>query len=103
MIITKYRLKLIVLAIFLLLLIAVTGTLTPRKPSYRQLAGLKADMTLEEVIYELGSSYEDIGSGTIVLRYWLRDRNAAAILTFYQDKLANILVKYATGELEHLL
>lgn len=28
------------------------------------------------------NSYEDIGSGTIVLRYHLRDRKAAAMLTY---------------------
>lgn len=81
------------------LLIAI-GSLIFIRPTYKQITALQSDMTVKEVIHNLGRLYEDIGSGTIVLRYYLRDRQAAAILTFYQDKLVNVIINYPTGETE---
>lgn len=92
----------LVLTLSTCLLITI-GTLIFRRPTYKQIIALESDMTVKEVIHNLGRLYKDIGSGTIVLRYYLRDRKAAAILTFYQDRLVNVIIKYSTGETEFII
>ena len=79
------------------------GLVIFRRPTYKQITSLHKNMTFKEVIYKLGRAYRDVGSGTKVLSYMLRDREAAAILTFYQDKLVNVVIHYQTGKVEFII
>lgn len=95
----RKRILVFIMSLSICLLIII-GNLIFRRPTYKQIIALQSDMTIKEIIHNLGRLYEDIGSGTTVLRYYLKDRQAAAILTFYQDKLVNVIIKYPTGETE---
>ena len=100
----KKEKKVLVLVITLLICsLIIMGSLIFRRPTYKQITALQSGMTTKEVVHNLGRLYEDIGSGTIVLRYYLKDRKAATMLTFYQDKLVNVIVKYPTGEIECII
>lgn len=79
------------------------GSIIFKRPTYKQITTLQENMTVKEVIYKLGRVYRDVGSGTKSFSYMLRDRQAAAILTFYQDKLVNVIIHYETGEVEFII
>lgn len=87
----------------LLCSLMLVGSVIFRRPTYRQIITLQANMTVKEVTDKLGRMYRDVGSGTKILSYMLRDRKAAAILTFYQDKLVNVVIYYQTGEVEFII
>ena len=99
------RNKKILLGILILVLgsLIVMGIIFFRKPSYKQIVNLAPNMTVEEVVHKLGKTYRDVGSGTKGLSYMLRDRPAAAVLTFYEDKLINAVIQYRTGEVEFII
>lgn len=73
-----------------------------KRPTYKQVSELTQGMTIEQVIHKLGRLYKDEGSGTVVLVYRLQD-NGAAFLTFYEDSLVNVIVKYQTGEVKYII
>ena len=98
----RKRVLILVITLFICFLLII-GSLIFKRPTYKQITTLQSDMTTKEVIHNLGRLYEDIGSGTIVLRYHLKDRKAAAMLTFYQDRLVNAIIKYPTGETEFII
>lgn len=87
----------LVITLFICYLLIIGGLIFKR-PTYKQITTFQSDMTTKEVIHNLGRLYEDIGSGTMVLRYYLKDRKAAAMLTFYQDRLVNVIIKYPPTE-----
>lgn len=59
-------------------------------------------MSKEQVIDKLGWSYSNEGSGAIILRYLVSD-GGQAFLTFFDDKLINVMVKYRTGEVKKII
>lgn len=73
-----------------------------KRPTYSQILELEANMTTQQVVHKLGRLYRDEGSGVTVYIYRLKD-NGAAVLTFYQDKLVNVIVKYETGEVHEII
>ena len=74
-----------------------------RKPTYNQVITLKSDMTVQEVIHKLGRAYKEVGSGITALSYMLSDHKAAVIITFYQDRLINVVIHYKTGDVEYII
>lgn len=96
----KNKSKLI--AVIVIVIVVLIISVQFKRPTYRQVSELTRDMTTKQVIHKLGRLYKDEGSGTIVFVYRLKD-NGAAFLTFYEDKLVNVIVKYETGEVKHII